>query len=206
MRCEPHGLAVGADGLCVMCRREALRAGRPSTPIALWLSLAAAFGGVLAVGLAIRLRGAVLAARIERERVAAMQAREDPPAPVPAETLPPPTTKLVPRTFRQPGAAPAPPTPAPGSTSTGDMRPRDVRVVIYTTSWCPVCKRAKAWMNANSVAYEERDVEANASYGREWKQLHARGVPTIDVEGEILQGFSEDSVRGAIDRAQRRSL
>ena len=36
-----------------------------------------------------------------------------------------------------------------------------VPITVYTTSWCPVCKRAKAWMRSNAIPFTERDVEAD---------------------------------------------
>ncbi len=75
-------------------------------------------------------------------------------------------------------------------------------VVIYTTDWCPVCKRAKAWMQARGIPYEERDVERSREYGRAMHAINPRGsVPTFDVGGEVLVGFSEGRLLAAMDRA-----
>ena len=32
-------------------------------------------------------------------------------------------------------------------------------VKIYTTTWCPDCRHAKAWLDAHSIAYEEVNIE-----------------------------------------------
>src|SRR5262249_24915537 len=80
-----------------------------------------------------------------------------------------------------------------------------VHITLYTTQWCPVCKRAKAWMNAKGYAYEERDVESNPEYARQFRAINARGgVPTFDIDGEILTGFSDRAVSGAIAKARER--
>jgi glutaredoxin len=80
-------------------------------------------------------------------------------------------------------------------------------VVMYTTSWCPVCKRAKTWLNGSGVAYEERDIESSMEYAREMKRINPRGsVPTIDVDGDVMIGFSENKMASMLERAaQRRS-
>jgi glutaredoxin len=81
----------------------------------------------------------------------------------------------------------------------------ETNVVVYTTSWCPVCKRAKAWMQARGIPYEERDVERSREYGRAMHAINPRGsVPTFDVGGEVLVGFSEANVLSAVDRAAQR--
>jgi glutaredoxin len=80
-------------------------------------------------------------------------------------------------------------------------------VVVYTTSWCPVCKRAKTWLNGSGVAYEERDVESSREYAREMARINPRGsVPTIDLDGDVMIGFSETKMASMLERAaQRRS-
>jgi glutaredoxin len=81
----------------------------------------------------------------------------------------------------------------------------DVDVVVYTTSWCPACKQAKSWMNAHGMAYDERDVEASVAYSRELRSLNPRGsIPTFDVEGQVLVGFSDSALVRAMEQAARR--
>ena len=86
----------------------------------------------------------------------------------------------------------------------GDEAPsfNGVRVVMYTTSWCPVCKRAKEWMNRRQIAFEERDVEASRDAARKMHAINPRGgVPTFDVEGQVLVGFSERDLLGTMEHA-----
>jgi glutaredoxin len=64
-------------------------------------------------------------------------------------------------------------------------------VVVYTTSWCPACREAKAWMRANGVPYEDRDIESNRTYARQMRALNPRmSIPTFDVDGDVSVGFS----------------
>ncbi len=75
-----------------------------------------------------------------------------------------------------------------------------VRVVLYTTGWCPVCARARAWLHERSIPFEEHDVEHEPAAATRFRQLSpSRVVPVIDVEGEILEGFVAEEVRRAID-------
>lgn len=80
-----------------------------------------------------------------------------------------------------------------------------VVVTIYTTSWCGVCRRAKAWMSARGVSYVEKDVEASAAYASEWRALGTNNaVPTTVVDRTVLVGFSESRFQDALDAAARR--
>ncbi len=65
-------------------------------------------------------------------------------------------------------------------------------VVVYTTSWCGWCKRTLAWLDAKGVDYENRDVETNADWAEEMRDLTGSGgVPVIVIDGEVIQGFDQ---------------
>jgi len=58
-------------------------------------------------------------------------------------------------------------------------------------------------MSANGVPYEERNIETSAEYARAMHRLNPRGsVPTFDIGGNTMVGFSEAAF---IDRVQRAS-
>jgi glutaredoxin len=83
--------------------------------------------------------------------------------------------------------------------------PREAHVIVYTTEWCPVCKQARAWMKAQAIVYDERNVERSTPDGRAMRALNPRGsVPTFDIEGDVLIGFNEKALRAAVDRAASR--
>lgn len=65
-------------------------------------------------------------------------------------------------------------------------------VTIYTTEWCGVCKRAKAFFKQNGVPFREWDVE-KSDYGEtQFRQLGGSGVPLITVGAEKMMGFDAD--------------
>jgi glutaredoxin 3 len=77
------------------------------------------------------------------------------------------------------------------------------RVVIYTTSWCPYCARAKALLDAKRVAYEEIDIERGAGLRDQMiARSGRRTVPQIFI-GETYVGGCDDlhelEARGALD-------
>ena len=151
VRCPAHDLASGADGLCVVCRREQLGSGSPTRPI--WAGLAA---------IAVAMIGGI-------------------------------------------GYRALAPRSVPASDTAAAVSLRDVHVVVYTTGWCSVCKHAKTWMASQGIAYEEHDVERSSDDARRMRALNPRGsVPTFDVEGEVLVGFSEPGLLAAMQSAARR--
>jgi glutaredoxin len=110
-------------------------------------------------------------------------------------------------------ATAAPPAPSTSAAQGDDAErstrpPSNVHVIVYTTSWCPSCRRAKQWMNANGVAYEEHDIERSSESARKMRAINPRGsVPTFDVEGQVEVGFSAESLLAAMrSAADRRRL
>lgn len=64
-------------------------------------------------------------------------------------------------------------------------------VTIYTTTWCGPCKRAKSYLNAKGVRFNEVDVEATPEARREFASLGGGGVPLILVGSKAMRGFDE---------------
>ncbi|MCL4538373.1 MAG: glutaredoxin family protein [Bacteroidetes bacterium] len=68
------------------------------------------------------------------------------------------------------------------------MNAKNLKLKIYTTSWCPDCRVAKRFLNEHNIDYEEIDIDKDsdaeafvikASGGR-------RVIPTIDADGKCL--------------------
>lgn len=64
-------------------------------------------------------------------------------------------------------------------------------ITMLSTTWCSVCKRAKAWLNEKGIAYTELDVEKDEEGKRRYHELQGRGVPIILVGKQRMNGFSE---------------
>lgn len=79
-------------------------------------------------------------------------------------------------------------------------------VVIYTTSWCGACKKAKRLLRSWKVPFEEKDIEASAKAKKELAEKAAavgvqpRGVPVIDVAGELMMGLDEATLRRTLQK------
>lgn len=76
-------------------------------------------------------------------------------------------------------------------------------VVMYATSWCPYCAKARAYFGRKGIAYTEYDVEKSPTANAEFKRLGGRGVPLILVGREKMSGFSEEGFDALLARASR---
>jgi len=84
---------------------------------------------------------------------------------------------------------------------------REVPVTVYFTTWCPHCRRARAWLERRRIPYEGLDVELDLSAARELRELNPRGgVPTIVIDGQTMVGFDADEAERRLIAAARRRL
>lgn len=77
-----------------------------------------------------------------------------------------------------------------------------IKVILYETSWCGYCRKAREYLQSLGVDLVAYDVESNPSMGAEMlrKSGGARGVPLIDVEGIIIHGYSPDQMKNAVEK------
>ena len=71
-------------------------------------------------------------------------------------------------------------------------------VIIYTARWCGACHRALEHLDEAGVDYVNKDIEDDPDAEEEYLQKSGgrRGIPLIDVGGQIMQGYS----RRGLDR------
>jgi glutaredoxin len=63
-------------------------------------------------------------------------------------------------------------------------------VVMYSTSWCGYCKKARKHFEQNKIPYQEYDIEKSKQAARDYKKLKGRGVPVILIGDRRMNGFS----------------
>jgi glutaredoxin len=77
----------------------------------------------------------------------------------------------------------------------------DIRVVMYMTSWCKYCRKARQLINSMGVDLTEYDIEKDRSRRREMlSKGYGKGVPLIDVEGIVINGYSPSAIQAAIEK------
>jgi len=82
-----------------------------------------------------------------------------------------------------------------------------VPVVMYSTTWCGVCKRARAYFQEKRIEFEEHDVDKDPQARADYEMLNPRrSVPTLKIGDEVVVGFSAAAVERAIDAAARKRL
>jgi len=64
-------------------------------------------------------------------------------------------------------------------------------VVMYSTSWCGYCKKARTYFERKNITYADYDIEKNSTAKEQYKAMGATGVPVILVGKKRMNGFSE---------------
>lgn len=94
-----------------------------------------------------------------------------------------------------------------GESTSIDVDQRSAPVVVYSASWCGVCKKTKRLLTTWRVPFEEKDIEASRSAREELAMksqtagVRPGGVPVIDVNGQLMQGLDEPRLKIWLDEA-----
>lgn len=80
------------------------------------------------------------------------------------------------------------------SAARSEERRDQPEIEIYTTKSCGYCRAAMAHMDKRGLEYTNHDIEEEPEYRDEYleKTGGRAGVPVIDIEGEIMQGWNRE--------------
>lgn len=103
--------------------------------------------------------------------------------------------QIEPLVARAPTVVPAPvPAPAPSSEPGGE-------VVMYCTSWCPECRRARAFFKEKGIPLTEINISqdrAAAERVRGWANGFET-TPTFTVKGQVVVGFDRVKIEKILE-------
>jgi len=67
-------------------------------------------------------------------------------------------------------------------------------VVLYATSWCGYCKKARELLSNNGIPYVEYDIEKSGEGKAQYDSLGGGGVPLLLIKGQVVKGFNADRI------------
>lgn len=80
----------------------------------------------------------------------------------------------------------------PGKSNTQPLGPQleaEEQVVIYSTSQCATCRRAKDYFRMHNIAYTEYNVEESIEYRKKFYEIGGKAVPLLLIKGKRMTGF-----------------
>jgi 16S rRNA (cytidine1402-2'-O)-methyltransferase len=80
-----------------------------------------------------------------------------------------------------------------GAGSGHRQRGSGMNVKVYSTPTCPYCKMVRGYLDEKGIAYKDADVSSDTAERDEmFKRSGQRGVPVIDVDGQVIVGFDKE--------------
>lgn len=75
----------------------------------------------------------------------------------------------------------------------------DSKITVYSAVWCAYCHAAKDYFDKQNVKYVDKDVEKEPAAGMEAVEKSGqRGIPVIDIDGDIIIGFDRPRIDAAL--------
>ena len=64
------------------------------------------------------------------------------------------------------------------------------RIILYSGELCGDCQNLRAFMDANGIGYEVRDIKKNPDYAHELEEQSGKqGVPYLVIDGKWIRGY-----------------
>lgn len=86
-----------------------------------------------------------------------------------------------------------------GRGSVGAAHGAQPDVVMYASSWCGYCAKARTFFAHHGIDYVELDVERDSEAAQINQRLGGGGVPTILVGEALVHGFDERKLADLLD-------
>jgi len=69
-------------------------------------------------------------------------------------------------------------------------------IIMYCTSWCPACRRARRFLDERGIAYTEIDINKVPEARSRLRELTGGTLttPTFDIHGQVIVNFQRDEL------------
>jgi glutaredoxin 3 len=75
----------------------------------------------------------------------------------------------------------------------------DTNIIVYGAPWCAFCHTAMHYFDKLGVRYKYIDVDKDLAAGLEVvKKSGQRGIPVIDIAGDIIIGFDRPKIDASL--------
>ncbi|MCF6439949.1 hypothetical protein L1077_10945 [Pseudoalteromonas luteoviolacea] len=71
-------------------------------------------------------------------------------------------------------------------------------VKLYTTQWCPFCKKATEYLISRKIEFIKVDIEKNPEALKEFEALGGEVLPIILVSDGLIRGFNEAALESQL--------
>jgi glutaredoxin 3 len=79
----------------------------------------------------------------------------------------------------------------------------NTNIIVYGAPWCAFCHTAMHYLDQKGAKYTYVDVDKEPARGMEAVQKSGqRGIPVLDIAGDIIIGFDRPRIDAAIQKHQ----
>jgi glutaredoxin len=82
----------------------------------------------------------------------------------------------------------------PHRAAAADPNAPQPEVILYATSWCPYCAKARDFFHSNGIRYTEYDIERDAAAFQAYRKVHGNGIPVVVVGDDVVHGYDPEAM------------
>ncbi|ESP91787.1 MULTISPECIES: glutaredoxin family protein [Pseudoalteromonas] len=75
-------------------------------------------------------------------------------------------------------------------------------IKLYTTQWCPFCKKTAQYLEQRNIAFVKVDIEQDAEALKEFEALGGEVLPLILVSDGLIRGFNQAALEAQLKSHQ----
>lgn len=73
-------------------------------------------------------------------------------------------------------------------------------IIVYSSDNCPWCVKAKSYLKQRNIEFKEKNVALDMMAAQEMiLKSGQRGIPVIDIKGEIVVGFDKIKIDSLLE-------
>jgi glutaredoxin len=72
------------------------------------------------------------------------------------------------------------------------------QVIVYSSNTCTYCKQLKQYLNEQSIAFEERNIDVNDAFIDELQALGVSSLPVTLIGDNKILGFNTTRIQKAL--------
>lgn len=77
-------------------------------------------------------------------------------------------------------------------------------ITVYSADWCGFCHMTKRYFHQQDIEFTEKNVESDPQAAIDAVEKSGqRGIPVIDIDGEIIVGFDRPAIDAALRSKKR---
>lgn len=89
----------------------------------------------------------------------------------------------------------------PSSLADESKKKTKSEIIMYSTSWCPYCKKARDYFNSRNISFTDYDIDKDNAAAARLKQLQgSSSIPFTIINGEKISGFSSSEYEMALQK------